>query len=231
MCIQVKTAVFTHNDGRTSNLLQADGTIPMYYQDVKYNIPITVWLLETYPRQPPLVFVTPTRDMIIKPRHPCVDASGMVSSQYIHHWVFPRSNLVELVQNLSLLFGQDPPLYSRPAVPVNVRPPPPQATPHPPFMNPIHAGGATMQMNPPSSGPPPAQSPRLPYPPYQHTPPPQPQSRSDDPQEQFKRNAIMQLTDRVKNDTQALIQERNNEMDKLFNTQVMLHVIMYPGYL
>lgn len=227
MCMQVKTAVFTHNDGRTSNLLQADGTIPMYYQDVKYNIPITVWLLETYPRQPPLVFVTPTRDMIIKPRHPCVDASGMVSSQYIHQWVFPRSNLVELVQNLSLLFGQDPPLYSRPAPPVNVRPPPPQATPHPPFMNPIHAGGATMQMNPPS----PAQSPRLPYPPYQHTPPPQPQSRSDDPQEPFKRNAIMQLQDRVKNDTQALIQERNNEMDKLFNTQVMLHVIMYPGYL
>ena len=41
----------------------------------------------------------------------------------------------------------------------------------------------------------------------------------------------MQLQDRVKNDTQALIQERNNEMDKLFNTQVMLHVIMYPGYL
>lgn len=218
--MQVKTAVFNYNDGRTSNLLQAVGTIPMYYQDVKYNIPITVWLLETYPRQPPLVYVTPTREMIIKPRHPCVDASGVVTSQYIQQWVFPRSNLVELVQNLSLLFGQDPPLYSRPSAPVNVRPPPPPPVSYPPpYLNPIHTGGATMQMPPPVLGPPPVASPRLQYPPY-HTPPAQPQARNDDPQESFKRNAINTLTDRLNNDKQALLQERNNEMDKLFNTQV-----------
>lgn len=222
--LQVKTAVFTHNDGRTSNLLQAAGTIPMYYQDVKYNIPITMWLLETYPRQPPLVFVTPTRDMIIKPRHPYVDGSGMVNSLYIQHWVYPRSNLVELVQSLSLLFGQDPPLYSRPAAPVNVRPPPPP-TPHPPlFMNPIHTGG-NMQTNPSSSpGPTPSQSPRLAltYPPYQHTPPPPPHSRSDDPQEQYKRNLVSSLTERFRGDINKMMQERNNEMESIFNTQALL---------
>lgn len=194
----------------------------MYYQDVKYNIPITMWLLETYPRQPPLVFVTPTRDMIIKPRHPYVDGSGMVNSLYIQHWVYPRSNLVELVQSLSLLFGQDPPLYSRPAAPVNVRPPPPP-TPHPPpFMNPIHTGGA-LQSNPSSSpGPTPSQSPRLAhtYPPYQHTPPPPPHSRSDDPQEQYKWNLVSTLTERVKTDIKKMMQERNNDMESIFNTQV-----------
>ncbi|EFJ09912.1 hypothetical protein SELMODRAFT_129226 [Selaginella moellendorffii] len=124
--LQARTAGFTHNDGRQANLLQADGTIPMYYQDVKYNIPVTIWLTEPYPRKPPLVYVSPTRDMIIKPRHRLVDASGMVSVPYLQQWVFPRSNLVELVQNLSLHFGHDPPLYSRPN-----SPPPTSAAPIP----------------------------------------------------------------------------------------------------
>jgi ESCRT-I complex subunit TSG101 len=219
--------VFSHIDGRTSNLLQADGTIPMYYQDVKYNIPITMWLLETYPRQPPLVFVTPTRDMIIKPRHPNVDASGTVNSPYLQNWVFPRSNLVELVQSLSLLFGQDPPLYSRPSGSVNVRPPPPPTSHPPPFINPIHTGGS-MQMNPSSSpGPSPSQSPRLAltYPPYQHTPPPPPHSRIDDPREEYKRSLVDTLTKRLTSDINKMVVERNNEMETIFNTQVSGHVI------
>ncbi|PWA50826.1 Steadiness box [Artemisia annua] len=44
-----KTAVFTHNDGRSVNLLQSEGTIPMVYQNVTYNIPVVIWLMETYP--------------------------------------------------------------------------------------------------------------------------------------------------------------------------------------
>jgi hypothetical protein len=117
----------------------------MYYQDVKYNIPITIWLLESYPRNAPLVYVTPTRDMIIKPRHPFVNPSGMVSAPYLQGWVYPRSNLVELVKKLSLIFGDDPPLYSRPAQ-MPVRPPPPAPMSHhppqspSPFMNPMHTG-------------------------------------------------------------------------------------------
>lgn len=195
----------------------------MYYQDVKYNIPITMWLLEQYPKQPPLVFVTPTREMIIKPRHPYVDASGMVNSLYIQHWVYPRSNLVELVQSLSVLFGQDPPLYSRQAPPVNAaRPTPPHP---PPFMNPIHTGGSLQTSSTGPSTPTHAsQSPRLvvPYPPYQHTPSPPTHSRSDDPQEQYKRNLVSSLTDRVRGDINKLVQERNNEMESIFNTQVII---------
>jgi ESCRT-I complex subunit TSG101 len=33
---------FTHNDGRTVHLLATDGTIPIHYQAVKYNIPIVM---------------------------------------------------------------------------------------------------------------------------------------------------------------------------------------------
>jgi ESCRT-I complex subunit TSG101 len=92
-------------------------------------------------------------------------------------------------------------------------------------MNPIHTGGATMQLNPTSSpGPSPAQSPRLslPYPPYQHSPPPPPHVRNDDPQEQYRRNAVNALTEKVRSDIKRLMQERHNEMESIFKTQQLL---------
>ncbi|KAL3690517.1 hypothetical protein R1sor_016826 [Riccia sorocarpa] len=235
--LQVKTANFTHNDGRTVNLLQADGTIPMYFQDVKYNIPIVVWLLESYPRTCPLVYVTPTRDMIIKPRHPYVDASGMVNIPYLQQWVFPRSSLVELVQSASLLFGQDPPLYSRPAVVPHIRPPP-SMPPTPSFhgMNPMHAGSTAaspvVQPVPPSAGlfnPVPQASARTQYPPYgQHSPTAttmlqQQVPRPENPTEVFRRNAINALTERVNRDTATLLRQGQTEMDGLFHTQALLN--------
>lgn len=74
--LEPKTATFTHNDGRSAILLQADGTIPMPFQGVSYNIPVVVWLLESYPRDPPRVYVNPTRDMIIKRPHSNVSPRG-----------------------------------------------------------------------------------------------------------------------------------------------------------
>ncbi|RVW76069.1 Protein ELC-like [Vitis vinifera] len=99
--LQPKTATYTHNDGRTVNLLQSDGTVPMLYLDVTYNIPIIIWLMESYPRHPPCVYVNPTRDMVIKRPHSHVNPSGMVSIPYLHSWVYPSSNLVDLARNLS----------------------------------------------------------------------------------------------------------------------------------
>ncbi|BBN20228.1 ESCRT-I complex subunit TSG101 [Marchantia polymorpha subsp. ruderalis] len=238
--LQVKTANFTHNDGRTVNLLQADGTIPMYFQDVKYNIPIVLWLLEAYPRNCPLVYVTPTRDMIIKPRHTYVDASGMVNIPYLQQWVYPRSNLVELIQSTSLLFGQDPPLYSRPAVVTHLRPPPP-LPPTPSFhgMNPMHAStSAAASASVVQTASPTANSfspiaqppPRALYPPYtQHSPTatttalPLQVPRTESPAEVFKKNAINALSERVVRDTSALLRQSHTEMDGLFHTQALLN--------
>ena len=86
----------------------------MVYSGVVYNIPAVIWLLESYPRSPPSVILTPTRDMVIERNHPCVDRSGHVSVPYLQNWIYPSSNLVELVRNLSRAFGQRPPLYTRP---------------------------------------------------------------------------------------------------------------------
>ncbi|XP_047980444.1 protein ELC-like [Salvia hispanica] len=108
-----KTAVFTHNDGRAVTLLQADGTVPISFHGASYNIPVLIWLVESYPSRAPLVFVNPTRDMIIKRPHPFVSPNGVVSIPYLHSWLFPSSNLLELATNLAQFFASDPPLYSQ----------------------------------------------------------------------------------------------------------------------
>ncbi|XP_078427748.1 protein ELC-like [Wolffia australiana] len=123
-----KSSVFTHNDGRSLQLLQVEGTIPILFGGVVYNIPAVIWLLESYPRSPPSVFLTPTRDMVIQRNHPYVDRSGHVNVAYLQNWIYPSSNLVDLVRLLSRLFGQHPPLYTRRD---NPNPPPP-SDPTPP---------------------------------------------------------------------------------------------------
>ncbi|KAE8683194.1 Protein ELC [Hibiscus syriacus] len=123
--LQPKTATFTHNDGLSVNLLQTDGTIPMPFQGVTYNIPVVIWLIESYPRYPPGVYVNPTRDMIIKRPHPHVSPSGLVSIPYLQNWVYPSSNLVDLISNLSSAFSLDPPLYSQRRSNPNSNPNPP----------------------------------------------------------------------------------------------------------
>ncbi|XP_010492167.1 PREDICTED: protein ELC-like [Camelina sativa] len=108
-----KTATFTHNDGRSVILLQTEGTVPMLFQGVSYNIPVVIWLLDSYPHYPPCVFVNPTRDMIIKRPHSNVSPSGLVSLPYLQNWVYPSSNLLDLAAHLIAAFSRDPPLYSQ----------------------------------------------------------------------------------------------------------------------
>ncbi|KAL8141629.1 hypothetical protein V2J09_014661 [Rumex salicifolius] len=221
--LQPKTATFTHNDGRSVNLLQADGTVPMTYQGVTYNIPVVIWLMETYPRHPPCVYVNPTRDMIIKRPHQYVNPSGLVSIPYLQNWIYPSSNLVDLARNLGSYFSRDPPLYSQRV---------PRANPNP---NPnFSAGGVSQVSSHPAmmnSGARPVIPPRG-YPPSPYgdsggrnfPPPPQTQrhlvaTATEDPKEVFRRNAIEKLLEKTHADIAALRRTREAEMDTLFNFQ------------
>ena len=50
-----------------------------------YNIPICMWLMDTHPYNPPLVYVKPTATMQIKPgKH--VDTAGRIYLPYLHEW-------------------------------------------------------------------------------------------------------------------------------------------------
>ncbi|KAL2933990.1 Protein ELC [Bienertia sinuspersici] len=210
--LRPKTATFTHNDGRTVNLLQADGTVPMSYAGVTYNIPVVIWLMDLYPRHPPCVFVNPTRDMIIKRPHPHVSPSGLVSIPYLHKWVYPSSNLLDLARELSVFFGRDPPLYS-------------QRKPHDsPSNNPSHSHTFTVDSG--FSGsvghPAPRVFPPSPYVGSGRIIPPRANGGTDDPNEVFKRNAINKLVDMVHGDVVGSKKTREAEMEGLFTAQATL---------
>ena len=57
----------------------------LFFSGVTYNIPVQLWLQELHPYIPPLVFVTPTDTMAIKPS-PYVDTSGKVYHPCLHEW-------------------------------------------------------------------------------------------------------------------------------------------------
>ncbi|KAI4313239.1 hypothetical protein L6164_026232 [Bauhinia variegata] len=219
--VEPKTATFTHNDGRSVNLLQADGTIPMTFQGVTYNIPVVIWLMESYPRHPPCVYVNPTRDMIIKRPHAHVNPSGLVSIPYLQNWIYPSSNLVDLVRNLSVVFGRDPPLYSQ-----RRAPPPPSPTPYPNSNFGVNPGGnlSSVASNSGSA----AAYAHPPIPPGSYPPSPygsggaarlQPSPHTEDPTEVFKRNAINKLVEMVHSDVTELRKAREVEMEGLFSAQ------------
>ncbi|XP_067258099.1 tumor susceptibility gene 101 protein [Chanodichthys erythropterus] len=104
---------YVFNDGSTKELLSLTGTVPVNYRGNVYNIPICLWLLDTYPYNPPICFVKPTSAMMIKTgKH--VDANGKIYLPYLHEWKPPQSDLLGLIQVMVVVFGEEPPVFSRP---------------------------------------------------------------------------------------------------------------------
>merc|ERR1711936_1110953 len=110
---------FMFNDGRERDLLHLQGTIPVPYKGQTYNIPISLWLLDTHPYHAPLAFVKPTPDMQVKvSKH--VDAAGKIYLPYLHEWAHPNSDLLGLVQICIVTFSEQPPVYAKPKQPQNL---------------------------------------------------------------------------------------------------------------
>ena len=94
-------------------LLVFSGTIPISYGGAQYNIPITMWIVDSYPFAPPQCFVTPTADMIITPKHKHVDSQGMCYFPYISSWNPNACNLVDLVGVMCKAFSETPPVRAQ----------------------------------------------------------------------------------------------------------------------
>ncbi|KAL7833535.1 hypothetical protein AOLI_G00284950 [Acnodon oligacanthus] len=104
---------YVFNDGSSRELMSLSGTVPVNYRGNVYNIPICLWLLDTYPYNPPICFVKPTSTMMIKiGKH--VDANGKIYLPYLHEWKHPQSDLFGLIQVMIVVFGEEPPVFSRP---------------------------------------------------------------------------------------------------------------------
>jgi len=181
---------FTFNDGTNKMLLCLKGTIPVLYRGTTYNIPVAIWLQEAHPQVSPFCYVKPTNTMQVRQgRH--VDANGRVYLPYLTDWRQGSHNLVGCVQVMCHVFGEEPPVYSKPAP---VRPPPQPHTPYStqhgaPYPTYPAQGPPTTTYQPafPSQTPYPTVNPQRPpyptpmragYPPYGGYPPVPPDTRS-----------------------------------------------------
>ncbi|KAF2774357.1 UEV-domain-containing protein [Teratosphaeria nubilosa] len=109
-----RTEVYTYDNGRPALLLTIAGTLPVDFRGTLYRFPIKLWIPQAYPQEAPMVYVTPGRDMNIRPgQHVGVD--GRVYHPYLADWVrmWNRTSLVEFLGLLQQVFAKEPPVISK----------------------------------------------------------------------------------------------------------------------
>ncbi len=84
-CPTLCSYVAAYDDGRTQLLLCLHNVIPIYYRGASYNIPVAIWIPRDHPAQPPIVYVVPTSDMLVKAGK-YVEVSGRCTLEYLQHW-------------------------------------------------------------------------------------------------------------------------------------------------
>ncbi|PCG95793.1 Steadiness box [Penicillium occitanis (nom. inval.)] len=189
-----RTDVYTYENGTPSLLLHLVGTLPVSFRGSSYNIPIDTWIPSTYPLEAPIVYVTPTPDMVVRSgQH--VTLEGRVYHHYLAHWheTWDRSSIVELFAILRDIFSKEPPVKGRPQRPAQSETPrsgPPPVPPLPPELStsprPVEIPSTQHQQTfqrPPQLPPKPGQTSPGYSPPTAHTPgppvpplPPKPQN-------------------------------------------------------
>ncbi|KAL7951962.1 UEV domain-containing protein [Trichoderma barbatum] len=158
-----RTDVHTFPNGASALLLHLTGTIPVLFRGNTYRFPVSIWVPHAYPREAPLLYVTPTETMMVRPgQH--VDPQGQVYHPYLAGWgdFWDKSSLNDFLSVLSDVFAKEPPVIARQQSRAAAQSPPPAQepppiTPHPPE-------------RPPASTSSPAQS----YPSQAETRPPPP---------------------------------------------------------
>ena len=61
------------------------GTVPVTFRGTTYMFPIALWIPYSYPQEAPLVYVTPTEQMVVRPgQH--VSGEGRVYHHHLAHW-------------------------------------------------------------------------------------------------------------------------------------------------
>ncbi|KAA0724223.1 Tumor susceptibility gene 101 protein ESCRT-I complex subunit TSG101 [Triplophysa tibetana] len=103
---------FVFNDGTVKNLISLTGTVMVFYEGKRYNIPVCLWLNESYPRSAPICYVKPTRDMmIVSSRH--VNSNGEIMLPYLEEWRHTQCDLHSLIQVIMAVFSEVPPVCMR----------------------------------------------------------------------------------------------------------------------
>ncbi|EXJ54816.1 hypothetical protein A1O7_10157 [Cladophialophora yegresii CBS 114405] len=148
-----RTDVYTFETGAPALLVVFTGTIPVNFRGNTYRFPVTLWVPHAYPYEPPMCYVTPTDDMVIRPgQH--VGGDGRIYHPYLAHWRehWERSNALDFLSILSEIFAKEPPVMSRTTQLRQrpVQPTPPPIPPLPREMQPTQQG--IHAVSPPPAG-------------------------------------------------------------------------------
>jgi hypothetical protein len=74
-----------YEDGTSALLLLLKGTLPVTFRGATYGFPVAIWVPHAYPRAPPMVYITPSQDMVVRPgQH--VSGDGRVYHPYLAQW-------------------------------------------------------------------------------------------------------------------------------------------------
>ena len=84
---ELKVQLYTTDHGETPRwLFCLEGTIPVTCgENVVANIPIMIWVLPSYPKQEPLVYVNPDNNMKVT-ANKNIDCKGRVMTTYLREW-------------------------------------------------------------------------------------------------------------------------------------------------
>ncbi|GLI80705.1 suppressor protein stp22 of temperature-sensitive alpha-factor receptor and arginine permease [Penicillium ochrochloron] len=141
-----RTDVYTYENGFSALLLHLVGTLPVAFRGTTYRFPVALWIPNTYPREPPIIYVTPTQDMAVRVgQH--VTLEGRVYHHYLAHWAeaWDRSTISDMLSILREVFAKEPPVRYRQPMPPQSQPQhtpmqtPPPVPPLPPGMGPSTA--------------------------------------------------------------------------------------------
>ena len=83
------------------------------YHGQQYKLPAVIVLPHGFPREAPIVRMTPRAGMVRNERSSCVDCSLRVVGGYIEKWEYPFSSLERLYVDMKEAFGKSPPLRQR----------------------------------------------------------------------------------------------------------------------
>jgi len=153
--LKVKFEKFHYNNGDSKDLINLDGTIPVIYKSVLYNIPVVLWIQEQHPYQPPICFVQPTSTMQVRQgKH--VDMNGCIYLPYLKSWHASTHSLIGCIQMMIAIFSKETPVFSKqPRVPQTQQNfQPMHRLPYPSYT----------PQGPPTTSYQPAMPPRAPYP-------------------------------------------------------------------
>jgi ESCRT-I complex subunit TSG101 len=109
-----RTEVYTYENGGSALLLTVSGTLPVDFRGATYRFPIKTWVPQAYPQESPMVYVTPGRDMLVRPgQH--VGVEGRVYHPYLRDWtsIWDRANMADFLAHLQQAFAREPPLVSK----------------------------------------------------------------------------------------------------------------------